>query len=96
MHFALYCVDKPNSLDLRLATRERHLAYIGKPSVKIVLAGPLLSDDGKTMRGSFFIIDADHVDAVAQFSAKDPYRIAGLFERVDIHGFRQSIPAQAP
>ncbi len=92
MQFALYCVDKQNSLDLRLATRERHLAYIGNAPVKIVLAGPLLSEDGQTMRGSFFIVEADNAAAVAQFSANDPYRMAGLFERVDIHGFRQVIP----
>ena len=92
MLFALYCLDKPNSLELRLATRERHLAYIGTPPLKIVLAGPLLSEDGETMRGSFFIIEADSAAAIEQFSANDPYRIAGLFERVDIHGFRQAIP----
>lgn len=93
MQFALYCLDKPNSLDLRMATRERHLAYIKEPSLTIILAGPLLTEDGKTMRGSFFIVDAPDVAAVERFAAGDPYRAAGLFERVDIHGFRQAIPA---
>ncbi len=93
MQFALYCLDKPNSLELRMATRERHLAYIKNPSLTILLAGPLLTEDGKTMRGSFFIVDAPDAAAVERFAAGDPYRAAGLFERVDIHGFRQAIPA---
>jgi uncharacterized protein YciI len=92
MQFALYCLDKPNSLTLRMVTREKHLAYINDAPVRIVLAGPLLSPDGQTMRGSFFIVEANDVETVERFSANDPYRLAGLFERVDIHGFRQVVP----
>ena len=91
MRYALYCLDKPNALDLRMATRERHLAYVASPPLEIVLAGPLLADDG-AMRGSLFIVEADDIDSVRRFSEGDPYRAAGLFERVDIHGFRQVLP----
>ena len=91
MQFVMYCTDKPASLDLRMATRAAHLDYIEKTSVKIVLAGPLLDADGG-MRGSLFVIDTDSLDAAQRFSAADPYRKAGLFERVEIHGFRTVFP----
>ena len=41
MQFAIYCLDKANSLDLRMATRNAHLAYMDTKPIDIVLAGPL-------------------------------------------------------
>jgi hypothetical protein len=92
MQFAIYCVDKPNALELRMATRAAHLQYLDGKPIEIVIAGPLLSDDGKNMRGSLFIVEADDIAQVRRFSEADPYRKAGLFERVDIHGFRKVFP----
>lgn len=91
MQFVIYCTDKPASLELRMATRAAHLEYIDDTQMKIVLAGPLLDADGG-MRGSLFVIDTDSLEAAQRFSAADPYRKAGLFERVEIHGFRTVFP----
>ena len=93
MQFAVYCVDKPSALDLRMATRAAHLAYIESKPIQIIMAGPLLGEDGNGMRGSLFIVEADDVAQVRRFSDADPYRRAGLFERVEIHGFRRVAPA---
>ncbi|MEM8766479.1 MAG: YciI family protein [Pseudomonadota bacterium] len=93
MLFALICEDKPDSLELRLANREKHLAYVGTLSERIRLAGPMLSDDGEGMVGSLFIIEADSADEIAAINADDPYTQAGLFGRVTIRPFRQVIPA---
>jgi uncharacterized protein len=91
MQFVIYCIDKPGALELRMATRPAHLVFIESAPLKIVLAGPLLDDDGG-MRGSLFIVEADSIDAAQHFSATDPYRQAGLFERVEVHGFRTVVP----
>jgi len=91
MQFALYCIDKPNATELRMATRAAHLDYIDATTIRIVLAGPLLGEDG-AMRGSLFIVEADDLAAVQRFSKGDPYCRAGLFERVEIHGFRTVFP----
>jgi uncharacterized protein YciI len=88
--FVLICIDKPDSLSLRMANREAHLAYAADHAAMIPAAGPLLDDAGD-MKGSFFVIDAEDRAAVEAFNAADPYRVAGLFERVDIHAWRQSI-----
>jgi uncharacterized protein YciI len=53
----------------------------------------MLSDDGETMIGSLFIVEADSAEDVARMNAEDPYTQAGLFERVTIRAFRQVVPA---
>jgi uncharacterized protein len=91
MQFVIYCIDKPNSLELRMATRAAHLAYIDTKPIDIVLAGPLLGADG-SMKGSMFVVEANDLAEVQRFSTADPYRKAGLFDRVDIDGFRKVFP----
>ncbi|HZZ32171.1 MAG TPA: YciI family protein [Phenylobacterium sp.] len=88
--FMLACFDKPNSLDLRMATREAHLAYARDNASIIKVAGPLL-DAAQAMAGSLFILEADDRAQVEAFNAADPYQQAGLFGQVEIRGFRASI-----
>jgi len=92
--FVLMCVDKPGALDLRMATRAAHLAYVGAHLSMVKLAGPLLDDAGD-MAGSMFIIEAPDKAAVEAFSAADPYRIAGLFERVEVRSWKVTVGALA-
>jgi hypothetical protein len=88
--FVLACFDKPNSLDLRMATREAHLAYAGEHRAMIKVAGPLL-DDAEGMAGSLFILEAGSRAEVEAFNAADPYQQAGLFGQVEIRGFKASL-----
>lgn len=92
MLFVLICEDRPDSLELRLANRERHLAYAGTLADRIRLAGPMLADDGETMVGSLFLIEAESREAVLEINAADPYTQAGLFEKVTVRPFRQVVP----
>jgi uncharacterized protein YciI len=88
--FVLACFDKPNSLDLRMATREAHLAFVHEQAALVKVAGPML-DEADGMAGSLFILDAPDRAAVTAFNAADPYQLAGLFGQVEIRGFRASI-----
>lgn len=88
--FALFCVDKPNALPLRMATREAHLAYVRGFADRMKLGGPMLSEAGE-MAGSIIFLEADDIEAARAFSAADPYVQAGLFERVDITEFRATL-----
>ena len=88
--FMLACFDKPNCLDLRMATREAHLAYVREKAAMVKLAGPML-DEAEVMAGSLFILEADDRAAVEAFNAAVPYQQAGVFGRVEIRGFRASI-----
>jgi uncharacterized protein YciI len=87
MLFALVCTDKPQSLELRLATRAAHLAYLQTYADKMMQAGPLLDADGRAA-GSLLIIDVADAAEAAGFAEADPYARAGLFESVVIRAYR--------
>jgi uncharacterized protein len=92
--FVLSCIDRPDSLERRMAAREAHLAYVADNRAMVRLAGPYL-DDGGQMIGSMFVLEASDRAAVEAFSAADPYVLAGLFERVEIRIWRVSVGAIA-
>ena len=86
--FALNCIDKPDSLALRLATRPEHLAYMAtRPEIR--LGGPYLNAAGEPV-GSLIIVEMEDEAAVQAFTAADPYNLAGLFASVEIRGWRYS------
>ena len=91
-YFAIHCIDKPDSAELRAATRPAHLAHIGALGDDILVAGPLLRPDGRAM-GSLMIIAFEDRDAAVAFAANDPYQLAGLFESRSITNWHKSLPA---
>ncbi len=93
MRYVLICEDRKDSLDVRLANRDKHLAFIGDLGDRVKLAGPMLSDDGEGMVGSMLVIEADSLEAIHAVADADPYALAGLFEKVTIRPFKQVIPA---
>lgn len=86
--FALVCIDKPGSLDVRMGARERHLAWVKDQPLK--LGGPFLDERGD-MAGSLMIVEAADLAAARAFNAADPYTQAGLWASVDIRPFRVTI-----
>lgn len=92
MLYLMICEDQPDSLDLRMATRPAHLAFLETIRDRVRIAGPMLSDDGERMMGSVFILEAESLDAARAISARDPYTQAGLFANVTIRPFRQVVP----
>ena len=89
MYFAVSCYDKDNGLALRMATREKHLAF-ANDSGRIIIGGALLSADDK-MIGSHLIVEADDRAALDVFLATDPYALAGLFEKVIVKPMKIAI-----
>ncbi len=85
--FVLICIDKPDSLALRMATREAHLAYMGQLTAGLKYGGPLLDEAGN-MNGSLIVLEAVDLAAARAVNAADPYQIAGLFERVEVRALR--------
>ena len=83
--------DRPNSLDLRLATREAHLAY---GAGRIRLGGPFLDEAGE-MVGSLLVIEAESLEEARAFHAADPYVKAGLVGEADISPWRATLGAIA-
>jgi uncharacterized protein YciI len=79
--------DKPNSLDVRMAAREAHLAYMHGQDGRVKLGGPYLDQAGQ-MCGSLIIYEAETLEDAQAFHAQDPYNLAGLFETSTITPWR--------
>lgn len=93
--FAIYCKDKPDSASLRAQNIHLHRAYLGATRTRILLAGPLLSEDRSQMTGSLFVIEAEDRAQAEAFNAQDPFHALGLWASIDIvpfsvarHGFQ--------
>ncbi|QDO98387.1 YciI family protein [Ferrovibrio terrae] len=90
-HFIVHCLDAPDALPRRLEHYDAHKAYLGTAPVRILVSGPLMSDDGETMIGSLFLIDAETRAAVDSFNAADPFRQAGIWAEIRIHRFLKRV-----
>lgn len=89
--FAIHCIDKPLQQELRAATRPDHLAYLEAALGQVVVAGPLLDDEGAPI-GSMLLMDFPDRRAAVAFAAEDPYAKAGLFQSVAVTAWRQVLP----
>jgi hypothetical protein len=84
--FVLSGIDKPDSHALRDANRPAHVSYFGQhPATR--LGGPYLDEAGRAV-GSMIIVETEDAAAALAISQADPYRLAGLYERVDIRAWR--------
>lgn len=89
MLVALIARDKPGALQIRLDTREAHVAYL-KSSGVVSQAGPLL-DESAQMIGSLVILDVSDMQAAETWAKADPYANAGLFQSVELIPWKKVI-----
>lgn len=92
----LFCVigtDKPDSLPLRLANRDAHLKHWGDAGC-VKIGGPFSNDEGTVMNGSMLIIDVADRAAAEKLVANDPYKIAGLFQSVEVRAWKWLLGAK--
>jgi uncharacterized protein YciI len=90
MFFVLHAFDKAGALEARLTHYDAHKAFLADTSahnILIVMSGPLVGDDGKTMIGSLMIVEAADRASVEAFNRADPFHAAGIWEKVHITGF---------
>lgn len=92
MLFVLYCVDKPDHGHVRAANRPAHLEFIRSQTDKVLIGGPMLTEDGSGMIGSMAVLDVPDRAAAEAFARDDPYARAGLFESVVIRRYRKVFP----
>ncbi len=87
MHYIVHCLDYAGRVADRLALYDAHKAYLASKPIDIVISGPLLADDGETMIGSCFLVEADSLAEVQAFHEADPFHAAGIWEHVSIRPF---------
>lgn len=90
MLFVIRNIDKPASGAVRAADRAAHLAYLDSIAPVLKLAGPFLADDGETMVGSLWIVEAPDKVTALRLASNDPYAKAGLFESQTATPFRRA------
>jgi len=88
MLFAIYCTDKPASVQVRMDNRPAHLEHLGKIGDRLKAAGPTTLDDGETPSGSIIIIEDEDITSARAFADADPYNQAGLFQSVEVRPFK--------
>lgn len=87
MLFLVHTHDRPGALDVRMANREAHVAWLKAAGTSVKAAGPWLSEADE-MAGSLLIIETGDRAALDAWLATDPYQVAGLFERVEVAPYR--------
>lgn len=90
MLYIIHGFDKQGASSLRLENYAEHKAFLSDLSafkVRMVMSGPLVSDDGETMIGSFMLVEAQDRACVEAFHHADPFFKAGLWETVTITAF---------
>lgn len=91
--------EAPEGSSRRAAVRQRHLNRLVdlQSQGRLVLAGPLPAIDGEDpgpggFEGSLVIAEFADLDAARRWAEQDPYLEAGVFDRVDVRPFKQTLP----
>ena len=92
MLYFIYRVDKPNSAELREATRPAHLEWAKTLGDRLRYAGPTLDEESGAMIGSVWMLEAESRDEAARITQSDPYEKAALFESKTVQAFMQVVP----
>jgi uncharacterized protein len=90
--FVVHCKDKPGAAQVRIDNRAAHLAYLQAHLAKVVMAGPVQTDDRQAMVGSVLVLDFADRAALDAFLANDPYNKAGLFDSVTVLPYKKVLP----
>jgi uncharacterized protein YciI len=92
--FAITGIDGSDGLQKRPSVRPRHLEHLRPISQagRVVIAGPLFDDDGKTPRGSLIVVEAPTLEDARALAARDPYLLEGVFASVDVRPFAKVFP----
>lgn len=92
MIFVFHLLDRPGATARREAVRPLHKAYLAQVADRIAFAGPLLSDDGRSMVGSLLAIDFETREACMRWQQDEPFTKAGLYASVSLHAFENLWP----
>jgi len=89
MKFAIIGWDGPEGQAKRPIHRPPHLERLRKlqDQGRLLCAGPFADQ-----AGSLIIIEANSLAEAETFAQEDPYMIEGIFERVEVHPFKQVFP----
>lgn len=91
MHFILFGIDKPGVAEKRAEVMSAHVKYLDSSPIKNVMSGPLVSDDGESIVGSFYLVDVENRKVIEDFMKDDPLAKADIWETVEIRAFNKRV-----
>ena len=89
MKFVIIGYDGPEGEAKRKVHRSAHLNNL-EPldrQGRVVLAGPLTDK-----AGSLLVLEFETQEEAEDFARHDPYTVHGVFERIEVHPFKQVLP----
>ena len=91
MLFVIFCIDKPGMAETRAAAMPAHVEYLNGAPFKNVMSGPLTSDDGETIVGSLYVVDAEHRGVIDKMFEEDPLCQADIWQSVEVRAFNKRV-----
>jgi len=99
MWYVIIGEDVAGSLSARLAARPAHLERLHalRGAGRLLVAGPNpaidANDPGEAgFTGSIIIAEFDSLEAAQSWADADPYRAAGVYQRVTVKPFKKVLP----
>ena len=100
MFYVIYSEDVEDSLSLRLAVRDQHIARLKElqSQGKLLLAGPCPAIDSEEpgeagFTGSLIVAEFDSLTAAQSWADNDPYIDAGVYKKVTVKPYKKVLPA---
>lgn len=88
MRFVVHAKDKPGASARRMEVLEAHRTHLAVApatfGVQVLLSGPLVTDDGEAMTGSFFLLDAPDRASIEALFEQDPLVQADIWDSIAI------------
>jgi uncharacterized protein YciI len=91
MLFVMFCIDRTGVEEKRRQVMPAHIEYLATNPIKIVMSGPLVSDDGGKTIGSLYMLDAANRAEIEKFQRADPLYNAGIWEMVEVRAFNKRL-----
>ena len=99
MWYAIYALDRADSLSARIAARPAHLARLNelRDAGRLLLAGPFPAIDSEDpgpagFTGSLIVAEFADLATAQAWAAADPFVAAGVYRDVAVRPFRKTLP----
>ena len=99
MWYAIYALDKADSLEQRKAARPAHLARLTqlRDAGRLLLAGPFPAIDADDpgpagFSGSLIVAEFTDLAAAQAWADADPHVATGVYREVSVRPFRKVLP----
>jgi uncharacterized protein YciI len=92
--FFFHGIGKPNITERRNALSESHRAHLGpRDNTNCLSRGGLTDRDGQVWLGSAMVYEFPDRAALDEFFKDEPFRMNGLYERIDIYNWQRGTMA---